>query len=66
MDDFRDYGLLLVDSYGISVKILTLVGTINQVSLKNWMLIAFLLCVLRVRTYTRLIVSVSSCEHGLH
>jgi len=50
MDDFRDYGLLFVDSYGISVKILTLVGTINQGSLKNWMLIAFLLYVLQGRT----------------
>ena len=47
MDDFRDDGLLLVDSYGISVKILSVVGTVNQGSLKNSMLIAFLVYVLQ-------------------
>ena len=49
-------GLLLIDSYGISVEIISFVGTINQVYLKNLMLIAFLLCVLQVRTYARFIV----------
>jgi hypothetical protein len=59
-------GLLLVDSYGISVMILSLVGTINQGSLKNRMLIAFLRYVLQGGTYTRITVSMSSCDQGLH
>ena len=46
-------------------QILRLVGTINQVLLKNWMLIAFVFCVLQGRTYTRIVVSMSACEQGL-
>jgi hypothetical protein len=63
MDDFRDYGFLLVDSHCILEKILTVVGTINQGSLKNFLLIAFLLYACG-RTCTTIIVN-RGCKNAM-